>query len=337
MVGAAVGGAIGSVLDIATAGMKDRRARNLAESTGRDAMQREKEMSEHYYDLSMKKFEDTGYGAQVKQMKDAGLNAGLMYGMGGGTGGQSTATTSSQGGAITRSQDNNTGMGMQMGMQAMMQQAQIEALKSQANKSNAEAESIRGGKGTTGEAEIANKGANTNLTNINAELAQIQKEIANNTKTDKTIEIQALARKAVADMEQSEAGADVKGSTIKDEISRIKAEAIGMMLRNKATIAGTNLTEAQTEAIGHQITQGYTNAWANQRNSLSNEKNAETQLYNQIKDALYKDGLIKLGNDKLEQDAIMGIIGILSGKMPTTTISETTSGKGWQSTETTRK
>ena len=51
----------------------------------------QKQMADYNYGLEMKKWQDTGYKAQMEQLKEAGLNPGMIYGMGG-AGGQTSAT-----------------------------------------------------------------------------------------------------------------------------------------------------------------------------------------------------------------------------------------------------
>lgn len=81
--------------------------------------------------LAKDMWEYTGYGGQIRQMRDAGLNPSLMYG-GGGGGGQSTSGGSQQG--VTAIQP----MGLTVALQARQQAAQIELIEAQAAKTKAE-------------------------------------------------------------------------------------------------------------------------------------------------------------------------------------------------------
>lgn len=74
---------------------------------------------------------------QVQRLKDAGLSVGLMYGMQG-SGGQQEAVSAPQAGNINTSNESG------MGIQSMMAAKQMELLDSQINKTNAEAENLRG-------------------------------------------------------------------------------------------------------------------------------------------------------------------------------------------------
>ena len=72
-------------------------------------------------ELQMKTWNDTGYGAQMKMMKEAGLNPGLMYGMSGG-GGQ---TTGSQGGGSASGNSSHAPMDIGASVQASLMAAQV--------------------------------------------------------------------------------------------------------------------------------------------------------------------------------------------------------------------
>lgn len=100
-------------------------------------------------DLAMDMWNNTNYGAQLEHMRKAGLNPSLLYSKGG-TGG---ATASSAPGSVSSSQasEPNTGMAMQMGMQAANMMANLELVKAQTEKTKAEAANI-------GEGGVQNKG-----------------------------------------------------------------------------------------------------------------------------------------------------------------------------------
>jgi len=98
--------------------------------------------------VALQMWKDTNYSAQVEEMKKAGLNVGLMYGKGG-SGGTTTSSPGSIGGATAQMPElnKNSGMGIQMAQAA----ANLELIKAQTNKTNAEAANI-------GEGGVQNKG-----------------------------------------------------------------------------------------------------------------------------------------------------------------------------------
>lgn len=70
----------------------------IGDRNRRKSLDAQKEMGRFNYDLEMKKFNETGYGAQLEQMKKAGLSESLMYG-GSGGGGVSGSSATSGGGS----------------------------------------------------------------------------------------------------------------------------------------------------------------------------------------------------------------------------------------------
>lgn len=91
----------------------------------------QKQMLDYNQQKSLEMWEKTGYGAQKDQMKAAGLNPGLMYGMGGG-GGQTAGIT--PGNVSGGNASGNSGEAMGMAMMA----TQMGLLKAQ--KENIEAD-----------------------------------------------------------------------------------------------------------------------------------------------------------------------------------------------------
>lgn len=89
-------------------------------------------------DLALQQWKDTNYSAQKAEMEKAGLNVGMMYGMSGGGG--TTAQTGSGGSA---------GMGQapqapKMDINVLSQMAQLDLMKAQTKKTEAEASQISG-------------------------------------------------------------------------------------------------------------------------------------------------------------------------------------------------
>ena len=86
------------------------------------------------YDQQMKMWEATNYKAQVEQLKKAGLNPGLLYGMGG-AGGATTNAAQGQGPSGTQA---TKGEATQMALMGAQTAAQMALLK--ARKENIEAD-----------------------------------------------------------------------------------------------------------------------------------------------------------------------------------------------------
>lgn len=152
MLDAALGGIpgiIGGVFGLATQKGQDRRQIRQQEKLQRMQIQGNKEMMDYSMGKQYQMWLDTNYGPQIEQMKRAGLNPGLMYGMSGGGG----TTTGSPGGGVGGANAPVGGgeiqaMGM-MGMQAALLKAQKENIEADTKQKEASVPNI--------EADTANK------------------------------------------------------------------------------------------------------------------------------------------------------------------------------------
>jgi len=177
----------------------------------------QKQMADYNQQKQMEMWENTGYGAQKEQMKKAGLNPGLMYGMGGG-GGQTVdiAPGNVSGGHAS----GNSGEAMGMGMMA----AQMGLLRAQ--KENIEA-------------DTANKTSDT--ANKDATLPNIQqgtrKQFLENQFLEKSLEdrldiINSDRHIRTNDLDISNVAQSVARATQESQKLKINAEAVQVGLEN---------------------------------------------------------------------------------------------------------
>ena len=153
---------------------------------------------ENQYDL----WQRTGAVGQMEQLKKAGLNPGLMYGMGGAGG----ATTGSPGGPTVQAGEAPKGepikaMDIMNSMQLSMMQAQKENIEADTKNKLADAEN----KPLTGEniqastksilQGINNAKAQEKLTGLQSEMQNIQNDIAGRSQEAQITQIENLARK----------------------------------------------------------------------------------------------------------------------------------------------
>lgn len=121
------GGAIGGVLGIATQGARARQQHNRQKELMGMQFENQKKLNADGSKRQLQMWKDTNYGAQLEQMKLAGLNPGLMYGMSGG-GGQ---TTGSQSGGNAQSGSSHAPMDIGASVQAGLMMAQAAKLKAE--------------------------------------------------------------------------------------------------------------------------------------------------------------------------------------------------------------
>lgn len=185
-----------------------------------------KELSEFNRGQQMRLWEDTNYDAQMKQIAKAGLSEGLIYGQGGQGG--TVAADNAQASAPTAP------MGVTPETSAMgLQAAQTEALQAAANKSNAEAESIKGVGTEKTTAEIENIKQDTNNKKANEELAkadktlkEIQTYVQGNTANASIQEINAKSETAIQHLRTAKAEANMSEEAYQANLKIVQNNAI---------------------------------------------------------------------------------------------------------------
>lgn len=226
----------------------------------KQAMEQQKEMAEFNQNMSLDMWEKTGYGAQKKQMQEAGINPALMYGgtgSGGTTMGSGMAMGAESGKAAdaASTQGTNGAMGMQMAQMALLgaQKENIEAdtrnKEAGAGKATAETGAVA--------ATVANTEANTKLTDVKTRIGEIEASVAGQTQKEQIRAIVAGAEKMEAEAGISGNNQAISDITMKEQRVKIQQEAIGAVLRNAATKTGIALDQAKIGEITQKLMQGW--------------------------------------------------------------------------------
>ena len=141
----AVGGAVNAGMGMVLGAYNDRRQLKQQDKLLKQQEGYNRNAAQFSHDLQYDMWQKTNYPAQMEQMKKAGLNPALMYGMSGGGGTTTGSATQSapQGGGAPAGGGEAMAM-MQMGMQNQMLQAQKDLIEAQTKKTNAEAENEAG-------------------------------------------------------------------------------------------------------------------------------------------------------------------------------------------------
>lgn len=194
--------------------------------------------------------------ARVKQLQDAGLSVGLMYGNGG-AGGTGELRGPQGGGA--------GGQRMQVmapmeGAQLALLGSQIKLNEAQANKSNAEAESTRGEEGTIGAAQVQNYMADTDNKRALRQLTEANEALA-----------RAQARAQEINNNMSEDAYDFKLQQIEYEMLTQAEELQNLILSN--AIKGAS-KEAQIEQYWANLEKTYAEALYNRSGAAVNKQQA---------------------------------------------------------------
>lgn len=251
--------AAGGLMGMAFGGMNDRRQRRQQRKLMEMEIQGQKHMTDYNYGKQMQMWKDTNYSAQIEQLKLAGLNPALIYGMSGGGG----ATTNVETGRITGGQA-APGGGEIVGMANSA--AQLGLMRAQ--KENIEADTankkadipVKGATVPKIEAEtksllqgIDNAKAQKELTEVQTSLASIEEHIASLTQNQIVAKIGTELRELTAKMHIWERNNNIDEQTADEKIGIIEKELIGIGLRNALTKAQTGKTDEEIKQIVQQV------------------------------------------------------------------------------------
>ena len=216
-------------------------------------------------------WEATGYGAQKDQMKKAGLNPGLLYGMSGGGGQTANIEAQAAQGAQAPAGGREIQDIMGMGIQRALAQSTIELNKSQANKNNADAAATSGYKQDEVRANIAsltqgieNAKALEQVTKAEKALKDMELFEKGASQSDRMDQITYDAETARNHMLIAQNEADISKETMDSKIKIIQLSAIEAALRNALTEeqtgnvqTDTKLKEEQIKKISQEIAQDW--------------------------------------------------------------------------------
>lgn len=242
-----------------------------------------REMAKFNQGLAMDMWEKTNYDAQRKQMEKAGLNVGLMY-EGGGPGGTTAGAGTGQGpkaGNATGGTPLAQGMGMQMDRR--MQEAQIENINANTEKTKAD---------TTKTTGVDTEAVKTGIDNLKQATtnAEMQNKILEFEKQLKGIEVNIAGQTQEQTIQQVQTATD----KLKDEARSAKAKGTidtatqeniikGAELTNNETAAKINATKAGTEA-----TKAGTKQTEQQTTNLQQD-----EIYKKLENGLKENGIEK--------------------------------------------
>lgn len=232
--GAIAGGAMGMIQNA----QQRRQQAQLMQSQQNYSMQ----MSEYQRQMQMQMWRDTNYKAQKEQMKAAGLNPALMYGMGGG-GGSTTG-----GGAVT------TGVPQPAAQINVGEQALQYALL-RAQKENIEADTrVKQVDATKKEGvDTEQVKAGTELTKVQTQIGKIDEWVKGKSAEDAADLIMWQAQKIMNEANNEWQQGIVDKATMQSRMEMAKVELAGMYVDNELKRTQTGQVKEQTRAIGEQI------------------------------------------------------------------------------------
>jgi len=251
--------------------------------------------------IQQQNWDYTNYSNQVKHMENAGLNVGLMYGMGGG-GGQSMGSGGG-GSAASGNAPQNTGPQIMAQMlQAGMMQSEIERNKAQANDLNASADKKRG-------VDTENVSADTALKNVNRQLAEIEQRVGEQKEPFRIDEYLANVNKLQSEARSSLVKANIDEQTQKTQVEMLDKKLIQVGLENILLQADTKLTNERIRQVGQDIINSIDIKLATMRNAYTNERN----VWNNEYETKIKKELGNRGIDVQEQGQIIDLFKTVLG------------------------
>lgn len=213
-------------------------------------LQGQKKALKQQNDAAFDLWERTNYSEQVKQLEKAGLNPGLLYGMGGGGG----ATTQTSNADVDTYQTSSQGYGIQQMAQVQAVNSQTELNKALAAKANAEAAKVSGVDTKVGEATVknlasltSNNEAKTELTKLEGDWQKLTNDLLDDNQwyyrenaANEMMKLDAETRKAAA-------AAGIAEQTYETEITLRKMDIGIKTLIGEMYKANTSLTRQQIQ------------------------------------------------------------------------------------------
>lgn len=249
----AANNAVGAIFGLALEKHNDKRQLRQQQALTDMQLAANARLSDYNYGKEYDLWQKTSYVGQKEQLEKAGLNPALLYGGGGGGG----ATTGSPSGGISGGHAPEGGgeiMGLMMqNAQLQLMKAQTEATKAQANKTNAETGNVAA-QGDVLHAQAAsltqgiqNQKAAQQLTEVQTQIANIDKNFANDSYEDRLSQITINLNRGIAILKSEQATGQVDAATVPQKIQILQNEAIASTLQNTLTEVDTELKRAQTD------------------------------------------------------------------------------------------
>lgn len=242
-----------------------------------------KEMADYNRELQMKTWHDTNYSAQVGEMNKAGINPGLLYGMGGGGG----TTTGSPGGAMPTTATAEGPSTLSKGMMEMsLLTSQKKLLDAQAAKAEAEANKTKGVDTEKATTEIQNltqgienAKAIQQLTKAQTFMQQLDNQFQYKTFDDRQKFIEFNTDKALQQVLQAENETFISNKTIQEKISIIQQAAIEAQLKNLNLNKDIQVKDAELKQIAQKINESIANVYQGWEKLNQTERQTRVQEF----------------------------------------------------------
>lgn len=245
----AAAGAVGGGMGIAFGKSADRRAYQLHEKIVKRNEESSKELANYNFMKELEMWEKTNYSAQVEQLKKAGLNPGLLYGMGGGGG---TTIGSPGPGAAT-------GGGGRSSEEAAVAQTVMQLGLQRAQKENIEADTeLKQQQAGAAGASIPKTEAETRLIEIEQEIKNLELSYGKETFEQRIHQLNILVDQSVEQLQILRAQKTVDIAQVNNKIEMLSKQVAGQILENGLKEQKITESKEQIEKWKAEIAQAWT-------------------------------------------------------------------------------
>lgn len=259
----------GQGIQAGTAATKNKRQYNYQKKLMDYQAQKNQAMAMFNQEQQLKLWKDTGPVGQMEQLKTAGLNPGLIYGMGG-AGGQTAAAAQAAGVSggsmdVTTGTENMGAFGMMMGQAASKTAAEIDLMKAQAENLRTQSTKTGGADTQLTLAQTGNVEADTILKNSETKLKDIQLKFETDNfdtaietaKTELNTQLEIwdnLKRENKMSEELYKTNVDI----VEQKLANMIVEKGLDEAKTQLAKSGTALNEASIKKMAEDIAQGWT-------------------------------------------------------------------------------
>lgn len=258
-IGSLIAPIVGAGMNLAMRDSEDRRQIRQQGKLTEQQVKAQKELGKFQYEQQMNMWRDTNWSAQVEEAKKAGMSVSALLGNGAGGGGTANASTgaSANGGQAADAASTQNAM-----TQTGMAVAQMELIKAQTKKTEAEAVNIEGGERQKLGAEIANlnqgienQKAQKALTETQTSLNQITEFESGLSRWSRLHALEGAAKTIDANLRIVEAQGDITEATKKAKISEAKAQAYGAWIENNLKSSNIEVNKAEIAKWSKELAQ----------------------------------------------------------------------------------
>lgn len=252
-------GVIGTGIGLALQKGQDKRQLKQAKKLQEMEIAGSKQLTDYSYGKQLQMWKDTNYSAQMAELKKAGLNPGLLYGMGG-AGGQSTGGGAEHVGSGGAPVEAGGAAQMGMGLQIAMIGAQKRLIEAQASKTKAEEEKIKGVDTQLAKsqidkviAETDNEKVKTELGEIQVEISQVQEEIAKATQNAQKALVMTSLREATERLEILTNEKIISNETKDTVITAVKQDLANSVIQGQLMKTQKNKTQKEIDQMAKEL------------------------------------------------------------------------------------